>query len=124
MLGVHSDFSKLWKEFTDEWSNEPEDLPHYLLISDVVRKCSKMLAEGEKHNVDRVFEVVERWLVEGDPYVREAATVGFIEDLQNVNLHDGTEPRDFIQFLGPESSYWWTKVERFWSHGEPLVDDR
>ena len=124
MLEAHPEFSELWDEFVKEWSSEPEGLPHYVLISDVVRECSKILASGQKYRIRKVLSVVERWLLEGDPYVREAATVGFIEDLQNGNLHEGTTPEDFVEFLGPECSFWWKKVERFFSHGEPILDDR
>ncbi len=77
-----------------------------------------MLRDGQNEHVTNVLDVVESWLVEGDPYVREAATIGFIEDLQNPNLHTGTKPQDFFQFLGPESKLWWQKVERFWSRDE------
>ena len=124
MLEAHPEFSELWKQFVDQWSSEPEGLPLYILISDVVRECSKMLARGQKYHIGKVLAVVERWLLEGDPYVRQAAIVGFIEDLQNGNIHEGTSPDDFVEFLGPESSFWWLKVERFFSHGEPIVDDR
>ena len=34
------------------------------------------------------IEVIERWHLEGDDYVREAATVGLLEDLQNTNEVD------------------------------------
>lgn len=124
MLEAHPEFSELWDEFIKEWLSEPEGLPYYTLISDVVRECSKILATGQKHRIRKVLSVVERWLLEGDKYVREAATVGFLEDLQNGNLHEGTTPEDFVEFLGPECSFWWKKVERFFSHGEPILDDR
>jgi len=124
MLDAHPGFSELWNEFADKWSKELKGLPYHLLMSDVVRECSKMLAGGQKHHISKILEVVERWLLEGDPYVRNVAIIGFIEGIQNSSVHDGTEPKDFIQFLGPESSFWWRKVDRFWSHGELIIDDR
>jgi hypothetical protein len=66
---------------------------------------------------------VEQWHVSGDTYVKEAATVGLLEDLQNTNLHEGTDPDAFRKFLGPESERWWSKVVRFWSEGRLLTDD-
>jgi hypothetical protein len=74
-------------------------------------------------SLSRVFAVVERWHVEGDSYVREAATIGLLEDLQNENLHSSTVPKDFEVFLGPESLKWWRKVERLWAEGEIVSDD-
>ena len=124
MLEAHPAFASLWGSFVDEWSNDPEGLPHYILISDLVSECCRMLNDGEHEHIRRILAVVERWHTDGDENVQEAATVGFLEGLQNRNLHTGTEPTEFIQFLGPESSYWWTKVERFWTLGELLIDDR
>jgi hypothetical protein len=46
--------------------------------------------------------------VDGDDWVREAAAVGLVESLENLNLHEnGTDPEQFRPFLGPESSRWW-----------------
>ena len=49
--------------------------------------------------------------VVGDDYVRELATIGFLEDLQIANLHhDGTQPDDFVPNLKPVSLWWWEEV--------------
>ncbi|MCP9481724.1 hypothetical protein NNA36_07080 [Shimia sp. CNT1-13L.2] len=124
ILVAYPNFSSKWQEFVDEWAGDPEGLPNYLLISDLVRECSGLLSSGRTKELGQIFEVVETWLIEGEPYVKEAATVGFIEDLQNENLHVGTEPKDFVQYLKPESAFWWRKVEDFWQRGTLLVDDR
>jgi hypothetical protein len=72
----------------------------------------------------RAFAVVEWWHVEGDQFVRDAVTVGLLEDLQNLNLHEhGTKPAQFEEFLGPESRRWWRKVYEFWTKGKPITDD-
>lgn len=55
--------------------------------------------------------------------MREAATVGLLEDLQNENLHVSTAAKDFEAFLQPESLKWWGEVERFWNRGEIISDD-
>lgn len=124
IIVAYPNFYNKWQEFVDEWAGEPKGLPHYLLISDLVRECSGLLSSGRTIELGQIFEVVERWLMEGEPYVKEAATVGFIEDLQNENLHTGTEPKDFVQYLKPECAFWWRKVEDFWQRGTALVDDR
>jgi len=56
----------------------------------------------------------------GNSYVAEAATVGLLEDLQNVNLHKETEPEQFRPWLLPESAKWWDKLYGFWERGEAL----
>jgi hypothetical protein len=55
--------------------------------------------------------------VEGDEYVREAAAIGLLEDLQNTGLHHHTRPDQFRPMLGPKSRVWWDKIEAFWQGG-------
>jgi hypothetical protein len=99
-----------------------------------------MLAAGDRERLERAFAVVERWHVEGDAEVKEIAAIGLLEDLQNGNLHEmdyrkrhrsmypslgkQTKPKDFEPFLLPRSLEWWRKVERFWSKGEIIREDR
>ena len=118
---------ELWAHrtaFIMEWEGEAEGLPNYIFISEVVRECISMFDQGQEERVAKILDVVELWLKEGDPYVQEVATVGFLEDLQNENLHRKTRPEDFADLLGPESSFWWEKLNRFWQYGEVLHDDR
>lgn len=96
----------------------------YLVISDLARHLIEMLEYGEDSGLEAVFKVVERWHLDGDPYVKEAATIGLLEDLQNEGLHKATTPDEFVRFLLPESKYWWAKVKAFWEHGRLIVDDR
>jgi hypothetical protein len=72
---------------------------------------------------DSIFDVVERWHVEGDAYVREAATLGLLVSLQNGYLHDTTSPADFVPWLRPETLRWWEKVDAFWRGGKVITDD-
>ncbi|WP_162930117.1 hypothetical protein [Pseudophaeobacter sp. EL27] len=124
IIVAYPNFYGKWQEFLDNWAGDLDGLPYYLLISDLVCECSELLSSGRTEELGKIFEVVERWLMEGEPYVKEAAIVGFIEDLQNENLHTGTEPKDFAQYLQSETAFWWGKVEDFWQHGTVLVDDR
>jgi hypothetical protein len=115
-------FDPEWKQFLAGWADEP-DVPIYLALSDFARHLSGLLAEGKEQALERVFTVVERFIVEGDGYVKEAAIVGLIEDLQNTNLCRGTLPDQYLTFLLPQCRRWWDKVEAFWSEGRLLTDD-
>ncbi len=121
---LHADpsFQPKWDEFCAEWESEP-DLPHYLALAELVRHLIGNLAIGSTERFDDVFDVVERWHVEGDKYVRDAATIGFLENLQNTNVHSVTEPADFERWLRPKSLRFWHKVEAFWSEGKIITDD-
>jgi hypothetical protein len=46
--------------------------------------------------------------------------VGPLEALQNMNLHEDTEPEQFRPWLLPESAQWWDKLHGFWKRGELL----
>jgi hypothetical protein len=43
------------------------------------------------------------------------AVVGFLEDLQNGNVHpDGSSPSDFRAYLGPKALRSWESLNGFW----------
>lgn len=120
MLVACPSFRPDWDEFVSEWATE-DDKPLYLALGSLARHLVTLLAAQRQLDLSRALAVVERWHVEGDAYVREAATIGLLEDLQNDNLHATTLPRDFEPLLLPESLKWWRKVEAFWSHGTPIA---
>jgi hypothetical protein len=122
MLAACPSFRAQWEEFLQEWNSE-DDKPLYLALSELARHLIAILAARDTATLSQVFAVVERWHLEGDAFVREAATVGLLEDLQNENLHVSTTAREFEAFLQPESLKWWGKVDRFWSRREIISDD-
>ena len=121
LLKADHSFAPLWKAFAEEWKGEREP-PLYLALTSLARHLIGQLKAGDTDKFPAVFDVVERWHLQGDAYVREAASVGLLEDLQNTSLHEGTAPMDFEPWLRAESKRWWDKVDRFWSRGESLTD--
>lgn len=107
LLEADPSFNAAWQEFLADWSNEPE-LPEYLALGDLVRHLESELARGHTDRFPAIFHVVERWLVEGEGYVSDAAHVGLLEALQNC-LFD-TPPLDFWPWLGPESRRRWNRI--------------
>ncbi len=71
----------LWEAFVLQWKDVAEP-PNYLFIGDLASHLTDRLEAGSTREVVAGLAVCERWLTEGDEYVREAAVVGFIEDLQ------------------------------------------
>ncbi len=128
MMGVLLDacpsFAEQWQSFQDEWQHEAGDLPYYLVLADFARHLIEMLERNETAGLPGVFAAIERLHVEGDHYVREAATIGLLESLQNLNLYNrATGPEKFRLYLGRETARWWDKLNRFWQNGELLADD-
>lgn len=103
-------FGPSWRAFVEEWLDEPVELPLYVALGVFVRHLASMLERDDAIGLSAAFQAIETLHVEGDPYVREAATIGILESLQNVN-----EPKRFLQYLGPESRKWWDKLDRFWN---------
>jgi hypothetical protein len=114
-------FAPAWNDFLEEWS-ETDDKPLYLAPGSLARHLIAMLSTGDAAGLKRAFAVVERWLVEGDSYVKEAACVGLLEGLQNTSLYEATSPEQFVPFMHPESLKWWRNVEKFWNGGELISD--
>jgi len=98
------------------------DKPLYVALGSLVRNLLELVAARQEPELSQAFAVVERWHVEGDAYVREAATIGLLENLQNENIHASTSPDEIVPFLRPESLKWWKKVEPFWNSGTPTAE--
>ena len=119
MLEADPSFDGKWQEFCDEYSHFPEQ-PCYLALSDLSMHLVDRIQSGDVANMAEVFNVVERWHVEGDRYVREAASIGLLEGIQNLLGGNGRKrtPNSvnahIEQWLGPESLKWWVKLDRFW----------
>lgn len=122
IIAACPDFATTYDAFVTEWKDEPET-PHYLALADFSRHVISLLETGNRQQLHVAFETIERLNMDGDEYVREAATIGILESLQNTNLHSRTHPDQFIEFLRPVSLRYWRKVEDFWEDGTIITDD-
>ncbi len=126
LLRADPAFLATWQAFQDEWCHDEKETPQYLALGDLARYLIVQLEAGKTECFDAIFDVVEAWHVKGDSYVREAATVGLIEDLQNENLYKAAKtakPEDFKRWLRPVSARYWAHVEAFWTTGKPIPGD-
>ena len=119
MLAACPTFGPAWRVFLNEWEDSNEGLPYYLALGDLAGHLVEQLEAGTIQQFEAVFDVVERWHCEGDHYVKEAATIGLLEGIQNISAHRGIDPRRFEYWLKPESKRWWDKLNRFWN-GEDI----
>ena len=96
-----------------------EDTP-YLWMGGFVRHVAQARLNGREDEVRAVFAVIERQLETDRPGWKlsdesNLAVVGFLEDLQNANLHpDGSHPGDFHRYLGIKSRRSWDALNGFW----------
>ncbi|HEY2747682.1 MAG TPA: hypothetical protein VGL86_23835 [Polyangia bacterium] len=113
-------FGEPWAAYRRDATYVPGML--YLDLAELVRHVLALeISGGADGELARVFAIVERLHVEGDAVVREAATIGFLEGLQNNAEHAGIDAQRFERRLGPESTKWWYELARFWSGEVPFV---
>lgn len=121
---------KACPSFADTWrvievENGPDDDSatrlHYVDAGEFARHLVDLQKAGTTAEFPRVFEVIERLHVDGDDYVRELATIGYLEGIQNVAGNSGLDPKAFVAYLGPESRAWWNGLNAFWAGKTPFV---
>mgnify|MGYP006908211443 CR=1 FL=1 len=98
----------------DNYDAGDERLP-YCELGDLVSHLCDQLEKRDTSEFADVFRVVERLHVDGDSYVKEAATIGLLEGIQNVASHcDTISPDQFETYLGTVSRRWWHELNAFW----------
>lgn len=113
LLAADPTFEPRWFAFNQVWKGRQHP-PLYLALGDLAEHLVGDLEIKRTITFAAVFDVVERWHVEGDPYVKEAAAIGLLESLQNPALFTTSLPSDFLPWLGPQSSRSWYAIEAFW----------
>jgi hypothetical protein len=111
--------------FTEKWEEhrafyDDEDLL-YVDLGEFAHHLVELHKTNQTSEFPAVFDVIERLHLEGDAYVKEAATIGMLEGIQNVAGNTGANPEVFVQYLKPESAKWWRQLNDFWDGKIPNV---
>ena len=121
LLLVRSSFTSKWTdllsdyvEFSEPGDGENNAPPIYLALSMLADDLIADLEASRTEDFTALFQVVERWVTDGEHYVSEAAVVGLLEDLTDKSRYEKAKPADFVRWLGPESTKWWAEVIDFW----------
>jgi hypothetical protein len=115
LLKACPSFESYWLEYLNE-SYGPDD--EQLLYVDLGEFSHHLLRLYKQKNISEfteVFKVVELLHTDGDDYVKEAATIGLLESIQNVFGNNQIDPEVFTQYLEPVSLYWWRRLNDFWN---------
>jgi hypothetical protein len=103
--------------------SEYEDLP-YIIAGNF---AGYMLNNFTANNTDKVikcFDFIESLYLYGTDKTKELATIGFLEDLQNILLtHRLFKEYKIIEtnFLGKETKKHWKKLEYFWNNNKLVL---
>jgi hypothetical protein len=67
------------------------DLP-YVVLGDFARFLLGLQASADEDQLRRAAELIETLYIQGDPYVKQATTIGLLEAIQNIWGHSGADP--------------------------------
>lgn len=87
----------------------------YVELGNFTRHLVALIQRGSTSELPATFDVVERLLVKGDAQVKEAATIGLLEGIQNAALNGGVPLEPIAAHLKPESHKSWVGLLRFWN---------
>jgi len=104
--------------FQDTWHQHLQENGNELLYMAAGQFAHHLLALHKTNDLSSfpaVGAAIELLLVEGSPWVKEFATIGVLEAIQNVWVNNDRDPEQFRQFLGIESLQWWEGINKFWA---------
>jgi hypothetical protein len=113
LLSACPSFQRAWDEYANDPAYDEELL--YIHLAEFANHLVSLLKSQDVSEFEAVFAVTEALHVEGDAYVREAATIGLLEGIQNIAENRDLDPELFVPYLKPESARWWKKLNAFWN---------
>ncbi len=99
--------------FQETWDKSDDQELLYVVMGDLARHLLALHQSRQTAEFTPLCEAIERLHLDGDGYVRELATIGILEAIQNVWGHTETDPAEFCRFLLPESRKWWKELNDF-----------
>lgn len=101
-------------------NEENRDLP-YVVLEDFACFLLETFQRKDESLLKKAAVLIERLHLEGDGYVKEAATIGLLEGIQNSWPDSGVDPEKLMPYLLSESRRWWNSLNRFWNKEIPYV---
>jgi len=94
-------------------ASDDKELP-YCIMGELAHHLMGLQLRKETGEFEPLCEVIERFHVDGVPTVRELATIGLLESIQNVWGNNSLDPEIFRFYLLPESQNRWDELNDFW----------
>ncbi len=90
------------------------DLPYVVAgrVSDFILKCYQ---SDDKHMYSYALNIIEKLHLQKDQMVRELATIGYLESIQNTWPAELLKKKIPFKDLGPESKKCWIALNEFWN---------
>jgi hypothetical protein len=113
LLSACPSFQRQWDEYVNDPTYDEELL--YIHLDEFANHLVSLLKSRDASEFEAVFAATEALHVAGDAYVREVATIGLLEGIQNSAANRDLDPESFFPYLQPESAKWWKKLKAFWN---------
>lgn len=107
-------YRKQWDEYIQKNYESGDEQLIYIDLSDFATHFVELYKKNKLSEFPAVFDVIELLHVSGDDFVKEAASIGLLEDLQNRLLSNEINTNVFIQYLKPQSLKWWNYLNDLW----------
>lgn len=107
--------------FQETWDKSDDQDLLYVVMGDLARHLLSLYRDKQTEEFAPLCQVIERLHTDGDGFVRELATIGFLEGIQNVWGNNDADPEGFRSFLLAESRKWWEELNDFWAGKIPYV---
>jgi hypothetical protein len=114
LIEICPSFSEKWQEHQQEYKAEEAFLP-YVALGAFASHLVELYKQSQTNEFEKVFEVVEKLHIEGDDFVKEAATIGLLESLQNHAEHNSISHEAFEKYLHSVSAKYWKELNKFWN---------
>jgi hypothetical protein len=128
LLEAVPSFSEQWSEIEDDpmfGDDRTGTRLHYIDVAWFAPHVVRLQRSGATGELTRLFEVIEMLHTDGDEYVKELATIGYLEGIQTACSHPpDVRQEEFEPYLGSESRRWWRGLNAFWSGKIPRVSAR
>jgi hypothetical protein len=113
LLQACPSFAAPWKAHIESEYRVGDEQLLYVDLGAFARHVVDLYEQGRTEELGPIFDMIERLHRDGNVYVREAATIGLVEGIQNIASHR-FDPEAFTPFLGPETAKWWHELNAFW----------
>jgi len=119
LLAACPSFESAWAAIEHE--NVDDEVPAgrllYLDAAEFIRHIGQLQLAESTDEFNAVFDLIERFIVDGDDYVTNLGVIGFLESLQMATTTSlGLDPEvAFRSWFRPMSEAWWERLNRFWS---------
>jgi hypothetical protein len=120
LLQVCPSATSVWNDHVEWWKGQERG--YYNDMGVFADHLVDSHGKSQNGEFQAFFQLVERFIVEGDDEVRGLAVVGLLETVQLVASHTEDGDKVFEPFLLPQSRQAWNELHELWTGKASLMD--